>query len=337
MIISGTTQSIPVIEQSQVAEARRQVAAVATLMNLDETEVGRASIVSTELATNLLKHASGGQVLITRITADRDEELSLISIDTGPGMRSVEECMRDGFSTAGSAGSGLGALSRLSTSLEIYTRQDAGTVVSLRLGGQRSRPQSEPGDVDIFSIAAPHPQEWVSGDAWCATKTERGWRIMVVDGLGHGTAAATAATTALDAYQQLGDVSPSVALETLHLALRSTRGAVGAVAEVDLIGREVIFAGIGNIAAVITSTEGTKRTISHNGTLGLQVRKFQEFRYPFPRNAALILHSDGLATHWDLGNYPGLLNRSAALISAVLFRDMRRMRDDATIVTIKEA
>jgi hypothetical protein len=72
--------------------------------------------------------------------------------------------------------------------------------------------------------------------------------------------------------------------------------------------------------------------MSHNGTVGLQVRKIQEVSYPWPADAVLVMHSDGLQSHWRLGQYPGLAQRDAALIAGVLYRDFTRGRDDVSVV-----
>jgi hypothetical protein len=65
------------------------------------------------------------------------------------------------------------------------------------------------------------------------------------------------------------------------------------------------------------------------------MRKVQEFAFPWPRGALLVMHSDGLGTQWDLGTYPGLTSRHPALIAAVLYRDYDRARDDVSVVVIR--
>jgi hypothetical protein len=126
-------------------------------------------------------------------------------------------------------------------------------------------------------------------------------------------------------------------IEVIHTRLRSTRGAALAVAEVDRDRQLVRFSGVGNIAGTILSAEGSRRMASHNGTVGHEVRKIQEFNYPWPQNAVLVLHSDGLATHWNLDSYAGLALRHPSLIAGVLYRDFSRRRDDVTVVAAKEA
>jgi hypothetical protein len=77
--------------------------------------------------------------------------------------------------------------------------------------------------------------------------------------------------------------------------------------------------------------------VSHHGTLGHDVRKIQEFSYPWPRGAVLVMHSDGLTSKWGFEAYPGLIQRDPALVAAVLYRDFQRGNDDTTVVVVREA
>jgi len=98
----------------------------------------------------------------------------------------------------------------------------------------------------------------------------------------------------------------------------------------------VRFSGIGNITAAILSAGDRRHLVSHNGTVGHSVRKVDEFAYPWPKGAVLLEHTDGLTTQWDVERYPGLLARSPSLISAVLYRDYARKRDDVTVLAARE-
>ena len=60
----------------------------------------------------------------------------------------------------------------------------------------------------------------------------------------------------------------------------------------------------------------------------------QVFTYPWPKGSLLLLHSDGLTTHWRAGDYPGLLACRPAVAAGVLYRDFRRRRDDATVLVL---
>ena len=48
------------------------------------------------------------------------------------------------------------------------------------------------------------------------------------------------------------------------------------------------------------------------------------------------MHSDGLTAHWSLDGYPGLAERDPLMVAAVLYRDFRRVRDDATVLVLRE-
>src|SRR6476469_1004423 len=121
-----TTRRIKVEESSQVAEGRRAVASMAASHGFGETEIGQISIVATELATNLVKHARGGELVLTPPQSD-GASLEILALDKGKGMANVRQCMEDGYSTAGSPGGGLGAVARLSSHLEIYSPAQRGT------------------------------------------------------------------------------------------------------------------------------------------------------------------------------------------------------------------
>lgn len=95
------------------------------------------------------------------------------------------------------------------------------------------------------------------------------------------------------------------------------------------------FAGVGNIAAVVVNGAARRHLVSHNGIIGHEYRKLSEFSHPWQAQSVLLLHSDGIGTQWDLERYPGLLARDPSLIAAVLYRDFKRGRDDATIVVLK--
>src|SRR5262245_54569396 len=93
-----------VADQSQVAEARREAAAIGRAAGLGEEDLGRVSIVATELATNQLKHASRGEILVGLYEDETGSGIELVGIDRGPGIGNLAESFRDGHSTAGSAG-----------------------------------------------------------------------------------------------------------------------------------------------------------------------------------------------------------------------------------------
>jgi len=326
-------QSVRVVEESQPSAVRFAARTLADRAGFNEADSYRAGIVATELATNIVKHSTGGEVLL-RAAADDGPELELIAIDRGPGIRDLSGALVDGRSTAGSSGTGLGAIRRLSDDFDIYTDIPRGTVVWSRLRARRASAGPQPFPIGGISVAMAGETE--CGDGWMIQRRPRSVIIMLADGLGHGHFAAQAASAALDVLHGGSHRDCASALEAVHQGIRHTRGAAAAVAEVDLSARIVKFAGVGNISGVLLGERGARQTVSHNGTLGHQATHFREYSCPLDHHGLVILHSDGLVSHWSIDSYRGLRARHPGVIAAVLYRDFNRGRDDVTVVVGRE-
>jgi anti-sigma regulatory factor (Ser/Thr protein kinase) len=326
------TGFLPIDDPSRVAEARRVAMKIAREEGLDPASVASVELVATEMATNLWKHAKGGEIQLSRLSGHGSPGVDILSIDRGPGILSIQECLKDGYSGTGTSGTGLGAISRMSRAFDAYSEPGKGTVILARVGP----PESDEAGMIVGSAGRPIFSEDVSGDSW-AMRQEGGISIFIVaDGLGHGIQAAEASAEAISAFKTCKDTDPTPLVQRVHRALRGTRGAAVAVASVDRNKRIVRYAGVGNISGVVVSPEKTQFMISHNGTAGHEATHFQEFIYPFPKTSLLIMHSDGLATSWNLGAYPGLIRRHPSVIGGTLYRDAARNRDDACVVVAKD-
>jgi anti-sigma regulatory factor (Ser/Thr protein kinase) len=331
------TMLLEISERSQIAEARRIASAEGESIGMNDSEVGTVALAVTEIATNLIKHAGGGSIILRTITSEEWTGLEVISLDRGSGMRDLNACMRDGYSTTGSSGTGLGALARISDLFDIYTQTGRGTVLVARFGCKGCKAANvADSTMHVEAICLPKSGEIVSGDSWTTGATRDGLQVFVADGLGHGPLAAQAAREAVRAFHRSsGDATTSI-ITNVHDALHGTRGAAAAVADIDVERGEVRFAGVGNISATLFTETKVHRMVSHNGTLGHEMRKTQEFTYPWSHDALMVMHSDGLATHWDLGSYPGLVAHHPSIIAAVLYRDHCRGRDDVTVVVARQ-
>ena len=326
-------RAVRVEDSSQVAEARRTALTMAGELGFGEVAAGRVAIVATELATNLLKHAGSGEILVGAFDDGEGAGLECIALDRGPGLANRDAAMRDGHSSAGSPGTGLGAIVRQSQEVDIYSQPGVGVAVLARL-----YPGSRPGDraptpACLGAVSLPKPGEEACGDAWTVRRQGDGMIAMVVDGLGHGPLAATAAQAAVTAFEAARLPPSADLIARLHLALRSTRGAAASVVRV--APGEVEFIGVGNVAGVVVTDEGERRMVCYNGTLGHAVKTVRAFAYPTSGAAIIVLASDGLSTSWSLDAYPGLQRRHPSLIAAVLYRDFSRRRDDVTVLVIR--
>ena len=318
-------------DSSQVGEARRAAMAVATHSQLNDTDSGKLSIIVNELASNIIKHAEHGEMLIGNLRGPH--VVDVISLDKGPGIRDVEHAMRDGFSSAGTMGHGLGAVRRQSSSFEIFTRHGGGGTIIIASIGQPAATHSR---FEFGVVCRPVKGEVDCGDGWAAHHAVNKQQFMVVDGLGHGPDAYTAAAHAMRVFAGHAKEGPTNLLTLAHGALRPTRGAALAMADIDFETGVLKYAGVGNIAASILDDGTSRSLVSHNGTVGAEMRKVQEFTYPWHPDSLLVMNSDGLTTHWSLDPYPGLRNKSPLMIAALLYRDFKRTRDDSTVLVARQ-
>ena len=315
-----------------MGEARRVAQRLGKECGFDEKRLGDLGIVVTEIATNLYRHAKRGEVLLRKLEENGVLGLEALSLDRGPGIAEVSKCLEDGYSTAGTAGNGLGAIKRLSTAFDIYSTPQGTALVSQLWMGQRSTSRYA---LEFGAACLPYPGETLCGDGWATSNKDGVFSFMVVDGLGHGEHAARAADQAIDVFKENGLLSPQLHLQKAHGALRSTRGAALVVLQADLKTQKITYSGIGNISggAVIGGT--SKSFVSLNGTVGHQAQRFQEFTYDWNKGAFLILYTDGLQSKWKLDSYPGLPMRHPSLMAGIMYRDFRRERDDVTVLIIR--
>jgi anti-sigma regulatory factor (Ser/Thr protein kinase) len=328
MIDSG---ALRLTDRSAVAEARRLGVELARGLGWNEVDRGEVAIIATELATNLVKHARDGMLSLTAESRAGRARLSLVSVDRGPGM-DVARCLVDGYSTAGSGGSGLGAVSRLADTLDVMSTP-AGTVLVAEL----CRPAAvfHPGAVRFGAFAMPKEGEAVNGDAWDCRAIDGLEAVVVCDGLGHGPYAHEASARAVSAFRNGHWRTALEAIEALDEALRPTRGAAAAVALIDAHAGVVRYCGVGNIAGKILGERGMRHLMSHNGILGHTSGRKAELEYELPPDGLLLLHSDGLHSRWRADDLETLACRHPDVVAGALYRDYARGNDDAVVVAAR--
>jgi hypothetical protein len=189
----------------------------------------------------------------------------------------------------------------------------------------------------VGAVSVPKAGEHVCGDGWSVRHGVTGAAALLVDGLGHGLYAAEAADAARAAFTRQQFADTSHALQAVHDSLRHTRGAAGAILDVDYHTRTAKFSGIGNVCCAIVHEGVARQAVSNSGTLGHQARHFREYTYPWSDDASFVMHSDGLTSHWSLNGYQGLGVRHPTVIAAVLYRDFTRHRDDVTVLVGRRA
>lgn len=325
---------IHLTDSSHIGECRRVAQRIAESAQFSDVDCGRVGIIATELGTNLLRHAGQGRMIVQTIESTARTQLEILAIDHGPGIADVGLALRDGFSTGGTSGNGLGAIRRLSDQFDVYSQISRGTIVLSRINGPvKSEDCTE---ISVWcGISIPAPREFVCGDGWQIHDYEGRFSLMVVDGLGHGPEAARVAEMAMESFHSHRDKSVLTIFEETQRTLSGTRGAAMGLAVFVAGSSALQFVGIGNIAGIIRTSEQSRGLCSQNGILGVQIRKVQQMEYPCDSDFLLIMHSDGLQSRWNLDDYPGLINCHPSIIAAMLYRDFVRGKDDVTVVVAR--
>ncbi|HVY17080.1 MAG TPA: SpoIIE family protein phosphatase [Rhodopila sp.] len=316
-------------EATDVSSARRDISGLTAALGYDETRAGQVAIIVTELAQNMLRHAGGGELLAGPDEGDPGG-IEILALDRGPGIIDVAQSLRDGFSTGGTSGNGLGAVRRLSREMLFHVEAARGTAILVRTGGTLPKPPRRP----AAALCVAKPGETACGDA-AAIRTDPDGTVhlLLADGLGHGPDAARASGMAARAFLVHDGRDSSALLAGLHASLRSTRGA--ALAAARIADGKVTYGGIGNIAGLIVDSGGVRRMVSHSGTAGHVVGRIQVFEYPLFSTPVLVMFSDGLTSTWSPDGRGGLFGQDPMLIAGVLYRDHNRGRDDASVVVWK--
>jgi len=336
---------IRVEDASAVPACRQAVQALAERLGFPATRVGQLALAATEAASNLYKHAEQGSLLLCVNRDGPQPGIDLVTIDAGPGLRDVSAALRDGHSTAGTLGIGLGAIRRLADFSDLYSAPGHSTALAARFRAVLAGGTTPPYPPALGGAARPPKPPWGAGllrpitgetecgDAYGAVEADGAVTAVLCDGLGHGPLAAAAAAEGVAAVLDDPAAEPAVLLDRVHRRMSGTRG--GAVGVVRIGGQLARFAGLGNVAASIVSGGQRKSMISIPGIAGQQARTIRQFEYEVPPGAAVILHSDGISNRWAAAALPGIEARDPLLIAAVLLALAGIHRDDAGVLVLK--
>ncbi|MET0236922.1 MAG: ATP-binding SpoIIE family protein phosphatase [Kibdelosporangium sp.] len=321
-------------EQSAVGTARRAAGALANRLGCSPERVAEIELAVTELGTNLVKHASEG-MLVVRSARPADEAMvEIVAVDRGPGIDDMNVVFRDGHSTSGTLGIGLGAVLRLADSHEVYSELGTGTVLSVRFHPRRG--SAGPAEEISAGVTKPISGEDVCGDAYAVRRTGSNRALlMLCDGAGHGPLAASASQLAVRVFCESESGDPETLVGQIHRALFGTRGGAVAVADVDADAKQVRFAGVGNIAGAVVADGQKRGMVCLPGIAGHQARKVRAFDYPLPAGATVVMHSDGMTERWTVQGRERLFTGRPLPIAMTLLRDAGTRRDDASVLVAK--
>lgn len=328
-------KEIRVSQASDVSVARRTARQMATEIGFPCKTGEEIALVTGELAANLVKHAGGG--VLTLAPLEDCNGVQIESADWGPGIADVDEAMVDGFSTAGGLGYGLGSVNRMMDELDIRSSSQGaeGTCIACKRWLRREAPPNPICPLAFGAASRPHPRMAVNGDAFVVARQGESALVGVIDGLGHGQFAHQAAQRAREyilshAARPLDDIFRGVGY-----TCRATRGVVMALARFDWGMGKVSFASIGNIEVRVFGRFEPLQFAARRGVVGGRAPKpvVSEDRWD-PRQV-MVLHSDGLTTHWQWVDFPQLAEAPPDIVAQELLRALATDNDDATVLVVR--
>lgn len=131
--------SCPIRETGHIRLARRAASQLALALGFDEDDESALALIVGELGSNVLRHGRGGEMLMRSLREGEALGIEVLALDGGPGMADVSLCLRDGYSTGGTLGTGLGVVRGLAHEIAIESQPGVGTAITARLwrGGRK--------------------------------------------------------------------------------------------------------------------------------------------------------------------------------------------------------
>ncbi|HEY7532508.1 MAG TPA: anti-sigma regulatory factor [Nitrospiraceae bacterium] len=122
---------IPIRSVDDIIKARQLVRDSAIAQGFSLVDQTKLVTAASELARNTLIHGQGGDMRLQTLNDGTRRGVKVTFIDQGPGIADISLAMKDGYSTAGGLGLGLGGTKRLVNEFEIESALDKGTTVTI--------------------------------------------------------------------------------------------------------------------------------------------------------------------------------------------------------------
>jgi anti-sigma regulatory factor (Ser/Thr protein kinase) len=334
--LAGATP-LHIVDEAGVAVARDAAREAGARAGLDVTGRERLAMIASELGHNLRRHAGRGSMAILDVTRAGVAGLEIIAADRGTGIADPTMAFAGRASSLGSnqgagLGVGLSAVMRQADEIDVDVRWGEGTCVRARVF---TAPVAKS---EVAIVSRSHPDEPVCGDDATFLRGDRELLLSVVDGLGHGPQAREAAVRAIVTVHGASHLPLPELLTRCDGDLAGTRGAVMALARVDLDGAALEHAAVGNTTARVHESEGIARPLlSTAGTLGVSrpTRRLTAERVAFASSRVLTMVSDGIVTRLDLTGEPALVRRHPIVIAHHIMTRFARGTDDAIVLVAR--
>lgn len=321
-------------DRSYYALLRKGIHKQAVQAEFPELKIAHLDLIVAEMTSNLDKYTNGGEVLCAVQGLGNDQYIEIIAIDSGPGINDLNHMLMDGVSSGSTLGHGLGSIKRMSDFFSIYSLKGWGTILVSRLYKTDARTENR--RVVVRGIVVPKPPEKLSGDGFTYKFSERYFKLLLLDGLGHGAEANKAVEEAFNSFKQCPANDPGDIIRYMHPPLKKTRGGVGTVLVYDGEKDTYSILGVGNISSKIMSNGECKNVMPYNGIIGHNIPNTMTSHEVSTKDYKfIILCSDGIKTRWDIAKYPLIQRYDPIIIAAAIYKDFARQTDDMSVVIVK--
>ncbi len=123
---------VPINSDQDIVIARQKGRSLAAAMGFSSGDATLIAAAISELARNIVTYAKSGEIRLKVIQGSTRQGIQVIAHDEGPGIRDVQQALRDGFSTSGSLGLGLPGVIRLVDDFQIVSAESRGTTVTVK-------------------------------------------------------------------------------------------------------------------------------------------------------------------------------------------------------------
>lgn len=131
-----SAESWRIAEAEDIVKARQAVRVTSVRLGFNLVDQTKVVTATSELARNTLNYGGGGSMLLEVVQNGRAKGIRLTFEDQGPGIPDIELAMKDGYTSGGGMGLGLGGAKRLSDEFEIESKPGEGTRVRLLRWGR---------------------------------------------------------------------------------------------------------------------------------------------------------------------------------------------------------
>lgn len=321
---------------AEVIAIRRIAREMAGEIGFDEATREEIGLVVSELASNITKYAPRGIITLSQICDLHREGILIEAEDEGEGFN-IHAAMQDGVSTSGTLGVGLGAVNRLMDEFDILQREDrTGTRILCKRFLHDNSNHGHHCPFDFGVVSRPKPGETANGDSFVIKHIRNATLVGVIDGVGHGVLANQAANAARQYIERHADLSLLEIFKGVDRACASTRGVVMALTVFDWSQKCFRFASVGNIEVSVMHGHYEKpKFIVRRGIVGKHAPQPVITENEWHPGNILILHSDGLSTHWSWQDFSLYSEHPAQVLAENIYNANQKDHDDATIVIVK--